>query len=103
MSLTDPIVQFAPFILIIGIFYLLVIRPQQQRMKQMRAMLDNVKRGDTVVTAGGIIGRVTKAPQKEDVEITVEISDNVQVRVLKSTLTEVRPKNAPADAKSDKS
>jgi preprotein translocase subunit YajC len=72
-------------------------------MKQMKDMMANVKRGDTVVTAGGIIGKVTKPPQQDDPEITVEIADNVQVRVLKSTLTEVRAKNAPADAKSAKS
>ncbi len=64
-------------------------------------MVDNVRRGDTVVTAGGIVGRVAKVPQKDDSEITVEIADNVQVRVLRSTLSEVRAKSP--DAKTDKS
>ena len=88
-----------PFLLIIPIIYFMMIRPQQQRVKQHREMVNNVRRGDTVVTAGGIVGRVAKPPQKDDTEITVEIADNVQIRVVRSTLTEVRPK----DAKTDKS
>jgi preprotein translocase subunit YajC len=105
MSLSDPLMQTLTLIVpLLLIFYLLIWRPQQQRTKQMKDMMENVRRGDTVVTAGGIIGKVTKPPVKEDAEITVEIADNVQVRVLKSTLLEVRPKNAPAnDSKSDKS
>ena len=94
---TSPIF---PFLLIIPIIYFLMIRPQQQRMKQHRDMVDNIRRGDTVVTAGGIVGRVAKPPQKDDTEITVEIADNVQIRVVRSTLTEVRAKNAD---KTDKS
>lgn len=95
----------APLIFIFAIMYFLMIRPQQQRAKQHREMVDNVRRGDTVVTAGGILGRVAKVPQKDDPEITVEIADNVQVRVLKSTLSEVRAKGQPveASAKADKS
>ena len=79
-----------PLILLFGIFYFLIIRPQQQRMKAHQAMVAAVKRGDTVVTAGGLIGKVSKV--KDDNELLVEIADNVQVRVLKSTLTEVRSK-----------
>ncbi|MGB8364757.1 MAG: preprotein translocase subunit YajC [Rhizomicrobium sp.] len=90
-----------PLIAVFAIFYFLIIRPQQQRVKHLRDMVDNVRRGDTVVTAGGIVGRVAKVPQKDDPEITVEIADNVQVRVLRSTLSEVRAKNS--DAKTDKS
>jgi preprotein translocase subunit YajC len=102
MSLSDPLMQTLTLVVpLILIFYLLIWRPQQQRMKQMKDMMASVSRGDTVVTAGGIIGKVTKPTKPEDLEITVEIADNVEVRVLKSTLTEVRPKNAPAnDAKS---
>jgi preprotein translocase subunit YajC len=104
MSLSDPLMQTLTLVVpLILIFYLLIWRPQQQRAKQMREMMEKVSRGDTVVTAGGIIGKVAKPPKQDDPEITVEIADNVQVRVLKSTLTEVRPRNAPADAKSDKS
>jgi preprotein translocase subunit YajC len=79
-----------PLILLFGIFYFLIIRPQQQRAKAHQAMVSAVKRGDTVVTAGGLIGKVSKV--KDDGELLVEIADNVQVRVLKSTLTEVRTK-----------
>ncbi|HEY2070871.1 MAG TPA: preprotein translocase subunit YajC [Rhizomicrobium sp.] len=86
-----------PFLLIIPIFYFLIIRPQQQRVKQHRQMVENVRRGDTVVTAGGLVGRVAKV--KDDGEILVEIADNVQVRVLKGTLSEVRAKGQDNDNK----
>jgi len=85
------------------IFYFLVMRPQQQQQKQHRLAIDNLRRGDTVVTAGGVIGRVVKAPTKEDAEVTVEIADNVQVKVVKSTLSQVRAKSQPVDTKADKS
>jgi preprotein translocase subunit YajC len=102
----DPstLYSIAPLVFIFAIMYFLMIRPQQQRMKQHREMVDNVRRGDTVVTAGGIIGKVSKATQKDDPEITVEIADNIQVRVVKSTLSEVRARTQPVDAaKADKS
>jgi len=98
--IANPLFMFVPVGLI---FYFLVMRPQQQRAKQHRMALDNLRRGDTVVTAGGLIGRVTKAPAKEDAEVTVEIADNVQVKVVKGTLSEVRAKTQPVDTKSDKS
>ena len=79
-----------PLFLLFCIFYFLLIRPQQQRVKVHQQMVDAVRRGDTVVTAGGLIGKVAKV--KDDGELMVEIADNVQVRVLKSTLTEVRSK-----------
>jgi preprotein translocase subunit YajC len=60
-------------------------------------MVDNLRRGDTVVTAGGILGRVVKATAKDDPEITIEIADNVQVRVLKATLSDVRAKGQPVE------
>jgi len=91
MNLSDPFLSsLIPLILLFGIFYFLIIRPQQQRMKAHQAMVAAVNRGDTVVTAGGLIGKVSKV--KDDGEVVVEIADNVQVRVLKSTLTEVRSK-----------
>jgi preprotein translocase subunit YajC len=90
-----------PILLMIPVFYFLIIRPQQQRTKQLKDMVDNVRRGDTVVTAGGVVGRVAKVPQKEDTEITVEIADNVQIRVVRSTLADVRSKST--DTKTDKS
>jgi len=79
----------------VAIFYVLLWRPQSQRAKQHREMVANVRRGDTVVTAGGLIGKVAKV--KDDNEILVDLADNVQVRVLKSTLSEVRAKNQDAD------
>jgi preprotein translocase subunit YajC len=94
---TSFLTSFVPIIAIFGIMYFLMIRPQQQRMKQHREMVDNVRRGDTVVTAGGIVGKVAKV--KDEGELLVDIADNVQVRVLKSTLSEVRAKG---DAKADK-
>lgn len=97
---TSFLINIAPWIMIFVIFYFLMIRPQQQRAKQQREMIDNVRRGDTVVTAGGIVGRVAKV--KDDGEIMLEIADNTQVRVLKSTLSDVRSKGQPADAKTDK-
>jgi preprotein translocase subunit YajC len=94
MNFNDPFISsLVPLILLFGIFYFLIIRPQQQRMKAHQAMVAGVKRGDVVVTAGGLIGKVAKV--KDDGELMVEIADNVQVRVLKSTLTEVRTKGEP--------
>jgi preprotein translocase subunit YajC len=93
------LINIAPFAAIFAVFYFLVIRPQQQRAKQHRETIDNVRRGDTVVTAGGIVGRVSRV--KDDGEIMVEIADDVQVRVMKNTLSEIRAKPAP-DAKSEK-
>ncbi len=91
--------SIVPLVAVFAIMYFLLIRPQQQRMKQHREMVDNLRRGDTVVTAGGVVGRVTKVPQKEDAEITVEIADGVQVKVLRTTLSEVRAKGQPVEAK----
>ena len=82
------LIQMAPLILLFAIFYFLLIRPQQQRAKQHQAMVNAVRRGDSVVTAGGMVGRVAKV--KDVGEILVEIADNVQVRVVKSTLSDVR-------------
>jgi preprotein translocase subunit YajC len=91
MNLNDPFIStLFPLVMLFGIFYFLLIRPQQQRAKAHQQLVDSVRRGDTVVTAGGLIGKVAKV--KDDGEILVEIADNVQVRVLKSTLTEVRSK-----------
>ena len=90
MNMSDPTFQTLTLIVpMLAIFYFLLWRPQQQRAKQLRQQVDNLRRGDTVVTAG-IVGRVVKASNADDPEILVEIADNVQVRVLKSTLSEVR-------------
>ena len=84
-----------PMLLMIVIFYILVIRPQQQRAKDHRELVSKVRRGDTVITSGGFIGKVTKAADNAD-EIEVELSDNMRVRVLKSTLIDVRAKGEGA-------
>ncbi|MBU2993752.1 preprotein translocase subunit YajC [Octadecabacter sp. 1_MG-2023] len=92
----DAIGQFIPLILIFGIMYFLLIRPQQQKMKQHQAMIEAVRRGDQVVTQGGVIGKISKV--KDDGEVEVEIADGVKVRVVKSTLAQVLNKTEPADA-----
>lgn len=87
------LVDFLPIILIVVVFWFLILRPQNKKMKDHREMVNNVNRGDTVVTAGGLIGKVAKI--KDDQEIEVDIAKDVRVRVLKSTLTDVRSKNEP--------
>ena len=86
--------QFIPLILIFAIMYFLLIRPQQQKLKQHQAMVAALRRGDQVVTQGGLIGKVSKV--KEDGEIEVEIAEGVKVRVVKSTLSQVMSKTEPA-------
>jgi preprotein translocase subunit YajC len=83
-----------PMLVMIVIFYFLVIRPQQQRAKDHRELVQGVRRGDTVITSGGFVGKVTKAADNSD-EIEVELSDSMRVRVLKSTLMDVRAKGEP--------
>ena len=92
---TSTFTTIAPLIFIMGIMYFLLIRPQQQQQKKLREKIAAVRRGDTVVTAGGIVGKVVKAANAEDSEILVEIADNVQVKVLKTTLSDVRAKHEP--------
>jgi len=92
------LVSFMPLILIFIVFYFLLIRPQQKRMKEHRAMLEALRRGDKVVTGGGIIGTVTKA---DGDEVTVEIAENVRVRVLKGTITTVLQKTEPVKTGGD--
>ena len=88
-----------PTILIIGIMYFLMIRPQQKRLKEHREMIEAIRRGDTVVTSGGIIGKVTKADESE---LQVEVADGVRIKVLRTSISEVRGKGeAAAPAKSE--
>ena len=79
----------------IAIFYLLLIRPQQRRQRAHLEMVSNVKRGDTVITTGGLIAKVTKVG---DEELTVEVADNVRVRLVRGMVADVRAKGAPAAA-----
>jgi preprotein translocase subunit YajC len=88
------IAQFIPLILIFAIMYFLLIRPQQKKMKQHQNMVEALRRGDQVVTQGGVIGKVAKV--KEDGEIEVEIAEGVKVRVVKSTIAQVLSKTEPA-------
>ena len=81
--------QFLPLVLIFGVFYFLLIRPQQQKAKETKRMLSELKRGDRVVTGGGILGTVTRPPKAEDREIEVEIAPNMRVIVLRETLNSV--------------
>lgn len=92
----NPLSTLIPFILIFVVFYFLIIRPQQNARKKHQALVEGVKRGDTVVTAGGLVGKVTKAG--EGAEITVKLSEGVEVQVIKSTLADVRGKgDAPGN------
>jgi preprotein translocase subunit YajC len=89
--------QFVPLILIFAIMYFLLIRPQQKKLKEHQQMVEALRRGDQVVTQGGLIGKVSKV--KEDNEIEVELAEGVRVRVVKSTIAQVLNKTEPAEAK----
>lgn len=91
----NQIGQFLPLILIFAIMYFLLIRPQQKKMKEHQAMIEAVRRNDIVVTQGGLIGKVIKV--KDDNEVEIELSEGVKVRAVKSTLAQVRAKTEPAE------
>jgi preprotein translocase subunit YajC len=101
------VVQFAPLVLIFAVFYFLLIRPQQQKQKEVRAMLAALKRGDKVVTGGGILGTVQRVPMVQDkdgkqiasAEIEVEIAPNLRVTVLRETIASVIKPIAANDTK----
>jgi preprotein translocase subunit YajC len=97
-STADLVQQFFPFILIIGIFYFLMIRPQQQKQKALQRQLSELRRGDNVITSGGIIGTVSRVVS--DDEVLVEIAEGVRARVVRSTITGITGKGEPRpDAK----
>ncbi len=87
------LVSLLPFILIFVIMYFLILRPQQKRAKAHQEMVKNVRRGDTVVTSGGLIGKVTKVI--DDDQIEVELADEVRVRQMRSMVADVRAKGEP--------
>ena len=87
------LMSLLPFVLIFVIMYFLILRPQQKRAKQHQEMVKNVRRGDTVITNGGLIGKVTKVVDDDQIEI--EIADDVRIRQLRSMLTDVRAKGEP--------
>ena len=95
--------QFLPLVLIFAVFYILLIRPQQQRQKEQKQMLTTLKRGDRVVTGGGIVGVISRVPATSDAggkpaasaEVEVEIAPNVRVRIARQMITDVRVKGEP--------
>jgi len=97
-SSSSMLVQFMPLILIIVIMYFLILRPQQRKVKQHQEMIKALRRGDTVVTNGGLVGKVTKVV--DDDQIEVEISDGVRVRQMRSMVTDVRAKGEPVKEES---
>ena len=101
--MNDPMFNMLiPMVGILGIFYFIVWRPQQAQAKKLREAVEGMRRGDTVVLNSGIIGKIAKAPQKDEPEVTVEIAENVTIRVLRAAVAEVRAKNQPVDVKADK-
>lgn len=90
------IIQLLPFVLILGIMYLLIIRPQQKRLKDHRDLIASIRRNDTVVTAGGMVGKVTKLIG--DAELQVELAEGVRVRVIRNTIAEVRTRGDVREA-----
>ena len=88
------ILQFVPFVLIFVIMWFLIIRPQQRRVKEHREMINNVRRGDTVVTSGGIVAKVTRVIEDAN-EVEVEIAEGVKVKLVRGMITEVRTKGEP--------
>ncbi|HVY86686.1 MAG TPA: preprotein translocase subunit YajC [Caulobacterales bacterium] len=93
------LVQVAPLVLIFIVFYFLMVRPQQRRMKAHQEMITALKRGDVIVTSGGLIGKVKSV---QDDEVRVELAPNVEVRVVRSTISEVRSKSDPTPANDSK-
>jgi preprotein translocase subunit YajC len=91
----DLFLQLVPFILIFIVFYFLIIRPQQKRVKDHQEMVKALRRGDSVVTSGGLIGKVSKVV--DDNELEIELADNVRIRVLRGAISEVRSKGEPAN------
>jgi preprotein translocase subunit YajC len=84
MSGSGSFAQFIPLILIFVIFYFFLIRPQQKKVKDHKLMVSNLKRGDEVITSGGLIGRIEKV--NEDDKIDLQVSENVTVKVIRSTI-----------------
>lgn len=94
---SDSLVSFLPLVAIVVVFYFMLFRPQQQKAKKHRELLAGIRRGDRIVTAGGIIGTVSKV--LSDTELQVEIAEGVRVRLLRGTVTEILAKTEPAPAK----
>jgi preprotein translocase subunit YajC len=95
----EGIASLVPLILVFGIMYFLLIRPQQKKLKEHQAMVAALRRGDQVVTSGGIVGRVTRVKDTDN-EVEVEIAPGINVRVVRSTIQTVVSKTEPAKATS---
>ena len=92
----DLISMILPLVMIMAVFWILLIRPQQRKLKEHQDVISKISRGDTVVTNGGLIGRVAKVV--DDKELLVEVGENVKVRVLRQGVSDVRAKGEPAKA-----
>lgn len=99
-NLQDTLIQFAPIVVLLILFYFLLIRPQQQRAKQHREAINAIKRSDIVVLSSGMIGKVVRV---EETELGLEIAQGVTVKVVKSMVSEVRTRGAPVPANDAKS
>ena len=95
---TDMLGMVLPLVLIMGVFYFLLIRPQQKKMKEHQELLKKVTKGDTIITTGGLIGKVIKVI--DDNELQVEIGENVKVRILRSGIADLRARGEPVKAES---
>ena len=98
----STLMTFAPFILIFVIMYFLIIRPQRNQMKKRQEMLNAIRRGDTVITEGGLIGRVTKVVGDANGEVEIEIAENTRVRVLRAKILTVEVKGEPVSEQKSK-
>jgi|SRR4030095_12934503 preprotein translocase subunit YajC len=90
---SDMLTSLLPFVLIFVIMYFLILRPQQKRVKQHGEMVKNVRKGDTVITSGGLVGRVTKVV--DDDQIEMEVADGVRIRQMRQMISDVRAKGEP--------
>ena len=90
----DMLIQLAPFLLIFVVMYFLILRPQQKRAKVHQEMVNSLRRGDVVVTGGGLVGKVTKVVDENEVEL--QIADNVRIRQIRAQIATVRAKGEPA-------
>jgi preprotein translocase subunit YajC len=90
---SDMLISLLPFVLIFVIMYFLILRPQQKRVKQHQEMVSSLRRGDTVVTSGGLVGKITKVV--DDAEVELQLADGVRVRQMRAMVSEVRTKGEP--------
>ena len=90
---SDMLISLLPFALIFVIMYFLILRPQQRRVKQHQEMVTSLRRGDTVVTSGGLVGKITKVV--DDAEVELQVADGIRVRQMRQMVSEVRAKGEP--------